>query len=127
VVNLIDRANVIVVDDDSSVRIALQGVLKSSGFNVESFSSAEELLASGALISSACLITDYQMPGMTGLELQERLVKEGHRIPIIFVTAYGDESLRSRAMKAGAVDFLDKPFDDTRLIQTVQTAIKADR
>ena len=125
--NELGQANVVaVVDDDPSVRIALRGVLKSCGFNVEAFSSAEELLASGALTGSACIITDYQMPGMTGLELQERLVEEGHRIPIIFVTAFGDEKLRSRAMKAGAVEFLDKPFDDSRLIQTVHTAIKSD-
>jgi FixJ family two-component response regulator len=116
---------VAIVDDDLSARTAIQGVLKSVGFTARSFASAEEFLISEQLQHSACLIADVQMPGMSGLELQERLAKEGRRIPVIFVSAYGDDKARTRAMRAGAAGFLDKPFNDDALIDIVKAAIKA--
>ena len=115
-----------IVDDDESARTAIQGVLKSVGWQARSFPSAEEFLESGQLRETACLITDLRMPGMSGLELQSRLVEEGWRMPIIFVTAHGDSRMQTRAMKAGARAFLGKPFDDTILLQEVRTALEID-
>jgi FixJ family two-component response regulator len=124
-VGTIEKAqSVAVVDDDVSARRAIHGVLKSVGFAAETFASGEEFLAADELNRSACLITDVQMPGMSGLELQERLVEKGRSIPVIFVTAYGDDKARSRAMSAGAVAFLEKPFNDDALIAIVKTAIE---
>ena len=100
-----------VVDDDELVRIALQRLLKSSGFAVISFGSAEDLLKSGQLREIACLIADIRMPGMSGLDLQTKLTAESYPIPIIFITAHGDEKMRLQAMRAGAVGFLAKPFE----------------
>ena len=115
-----------IVDDDESARVAIQGVLKSVGWQARTFSSAEEFLESGQLCETGCLITDIRMPGMSGLELQARLVEEGWRMPIIFVTAHGDSRMQTRAMKAGARAFLGKPFDDTILLQEVRTALEID-
>jgi len=115
-----------IVDDDESARVAIQGVLKSVGWQARSFSSAEEFLESGQLCETGCLITDIRMPGMSGLELQARLVEEGWPMPIIFVTAHGDSRMQTRAMKAGARAFLGKPFDDTILLQEVRTALEID-
>jgi FixJ family two-component response regulator len=115
-----------IVDDDESARVAIQGVLKSVGWQARSFSSAEEFLESGQLCETGCLITDIRMPGMSGLELQARLVEEGWRMPIIFVTAHGDSRMQTRAMKAGARAFLGKPFEDTILLQEVRTALEID-
>jgi FixJ family two-component response regulator len=114
-----------IVDDDESARVAIQGVLKSVGWQARTFSSAEEFLESGQLCETGCLITDIRMPGMSGLELQARLVEEGWRIPIIFITAHGDSRMQARAMKAGAVAFLGKPFDDKVLLQEVRTALES--
>lgn len=114
-----------IVDDDESVRTAIHGVLESVGFNAECFARAQEFLASSAVAKSVCVITDLKMPGMTGLELQARLAKEGRRIPMIFVTAYGEEKARASALKAGAVGFLDKPFNDDALIEIVQGAVES--
>jgi FixJ family two-component response regulator len=114
-----------IVDDDESARTAIQGVLKSVGWQARSFCSAEEFLESGQLCETACLISDIRMPGMSGLELQARLVEEGWRIPIIFVTAHGDSRMQTRAMKAGARAFLGKPFDDKVLLQEVRTALES--
>ena len=114
-----------IVDDDESARAAIQGVLKSVGWQTRSFRSAEEFLESGQLCETACLISDIRMPGMSGLELQARLAGEGRRIPIIFVTAHGDSRMQARAMKAGAVAFLGKPFDDKVLLQEVRTALES--
>jgi FixJ family two-component response regulator len=113
-----------VVDDDESARSAIQGMLRSVGWQARSFCSAEEFLASGQLCETACLISDIRMPGMSGLELQARLVEEGWRIPIIFVTAHGDSRTQVRAMRAGARAFLGKPFDDKVLLQEVRTALE---
>src|ERR1700733_8990038 len=106
-----------VVDDDESARTAIQGVLKSVGWQARSFASAEEFLESGQLHETACLISDIRMPGMSGLDLQARLLEEGWRIPVIFVTAHGDSRMQTRAMKAGALALLGKPFDDEVLLQ----------
>ena len=113
-----------VVDDDESVRTAIRGVLESVGFNVMPFASAEEFLAwqNG---SFACLISDVKMPGIDGLELQRRLAREGSDIPIIFVSGYGSEHSRTCALSAGAIGFLDKPFDDDALIELVQSALRS--
>jgi FixJ family two-component response regulator len=113
-----------IVDDDESVRTAVHGVLKSVGLKTRSFASAEEFLRSGHQSETACLITDIQMPGMSGLELQATLAEEDRRIPVIFITAYGDARTRAQAMRAGAVEFLGKPFDDDVLLETVRAALE---
>jgi len=112
-----------IVDDDESVRCAVYGVLKSAGYEAQSFASAREFLRSGLQRTAACLISDVRMPDMSGLELQARLAEEGCRMPIIFITAYGDSRMRSQAMKAGAVVFLGKPFDDKVLLDSVRAAL----
>jgi FixJ family two-component response regulator len=114
---------VAIVDDDESVRSAVEGLLKSAGFATRSFSSAEEFLRSGQKAETACLISDIRMPGMSGLDLQAALLAENRRVPIIFITAFGDARMRSQAMNAGALDFLGKPFDDEVLLQCVQSAL----
>jgi FixJ family two-component response regulator len=119
-----DQARLIaIVDDDESARSAIHGVLKSVGLKPRLFASAEEFLASGQQNETACLITDVRMPGMSGLELQARLAEEGCRIPIIFVTAYGDTRMRTQAMKGGALVFLGKPIDDKVLLESVRSAL----
>jgi FixJ family two-component response regulator len=115
---------VAVVDDDESVRGAVHGALKSVGFRALAFASAEEFLNSDLRTETACLISDIQMPGMSGLELQATLAKEEPRIPIIFITAFGDKRVRAQALKAGALEFLDKPFDDDLLLEIVRRALK---
>ena len=112
-----------IVDDDDSVRSAVLGVLKSIGVTARSFASGEEFLVSGLWREIACLITDIRMPGISGLELQARLAEEDCRIPIIFITAYGDARVRMQAMRGGALVFLRKPFDDKVLIESVHTAL----
>jgi len=118
---------VVVVDDDESVRSAVQGALESIDLLARSFGSAREFLESGVQSETACLITDLQMPGMSGLELQAKLAEDDQRIPIIFITAYGDPRMRAQAMRAGALEFLDKPFDDGALLETVRAALAAKR
>ena len=114
-----------VVDDDEMVRVALHRLLKAAGFAVTSFGSAEDLLRSGQLPEAACLIVDIRMPGMSGLDLQARLKDESCAIPIIFITAHGDEQMRLQAMRAGAVGFLAKPFNSDVLLDRVRAALKA--
>ncbi len=118
---------VAIVDDDESVRSAVEGVLKSSGFRAQTFASAEEYIAAGIESDTGCLITDLQMPGMNGIELQAALTQSKWAIPVIFITAFGEPQIRARAMKAGAFGFLDKPFDDNTLIQTVRLALHLTR
>jgi two-component system response regulator FixJ len=115
---------VAIVDDDESVRTAVLGVLRSVGLKTRSFASAEDFLRSGDQSETACLITDIQMPGMSGLELQATLAEEERRIPVIFIAAYGDAKTRTQAMRAGAVEFLGKPFDDDVLLESVRTALE---
>jgi FixJ family two-component response regulator len=116
-----------IVDDDESVRNAVQGVLKSVGIKARTFASAEEFLDSSQRAATACLITDVQMSGITGLELQATLAKADDRIPIIFITAYGDTRTRKQAMGAGAVAFLEKPYDDDVLLENVRVALQTTR
>jgi FixJ family two-component response regulator len=116
---------VAIVDDDDLMRGALQGMLKSVGLPSQAFASAEEFLTSGQQHKTACLIADIRMPGMSGLELQARLNDEQCRIPTIFITAHGDEKMRMQALRAGAVEFLAKPFDDQVLLESVQAALES--
>jgi FixJ family two-component response regulator len=116
---------VAIVDDDDSVRSALQGLLKAVGLPAQAFASAEEFLKSGQQHQTACLIADIRMPGMSGLELQAKLNAERCRIPIIFITAHGDAKMRMQALRAGAVEFLAKPFDDEALLESVRGALES--
>jgi len=121
------QTTVFVVDDDSSVRKGLKRLLKSTGYGVEAFSSAEEFLASDSSCDGpACLVLDVQMPGLNGLNLQEKLVSRAYTVPIIFITGHGDIPTSVRAMKKGAVEFLTKPFDDRDLLDAVQEALQKD-
>src|ERR1700757_2653015 len=118
------RTNLVaIVDDDDLMRGALQGMLKSVGLQSRAFASAEEFLKSGQQHETACLIADLRMPGMSGLELQAELNDQQRRIPTIFITAHGDEKMRMRALNAGAVEFLAKPFDDEALLESVRAAL----
>jgi FixJ family two-component response regulator len=116
---------VAVVEDDESYRAAVQRLLKSAGLPVRSFASAEDFLKSGQQQETGCLIADIQMPGMSGLDLQAKLNAEHCPIPIIFITAHGDEEMRLQAMRAGAVKFLAKPFDGAILLESVRVALKS--
>jgi FixJ family two-component response regulator len=116
---------VAIVDDDDLMRSALQGMLKSVGLSSQAFASAEEFLKSGQQQQTACLITDIRMPGMSGLELQAKLNAEHCRIPTIFITAHGDTKMRMQALRAGAVEFLAKPFDDEALLGSVRAALES--
>lgn len=115
---------VAVVDDDDSMRSALLGLLKVLGLEARAFASGEEFLKSGQQHETACLITDIRMPGMSGLELQAKLNAERCRIPTIFITAHGDAKMRMEALRAGAVEFLAKPFDDEALLTSVRAALE---
>jgi len=112
-----------IVDDDESVRETTKGLVRSLGYVAATFASSEEFLNSDRLNDTSCLISDVQMPGLDGLELQSRLTAMGRRIPIIFVTAFPQEQVRLRALKAGAVGFLSKPFSDDNLIHCLDRAI----
>src|SRR6201997_1268369 len=116
---------VAIVDDDDLMRSALQGMLKSVGLLSQTFASAEEFLTSGQQFKTACLIADIRMPGMSGLELQAQLNAERCKIPTIFITAHGDTNMRMQALRAGASEFLSKPFDDEALLQIVQAALES--
>ena len=113
-----------IVDDDDLMRGALQGLLKEAGFAARAFPSAEDFLVSGDPARTGCLIADIRMPGMSGIDLQARLNAEQIRVPIIFITAHGDARLRMQAMRAGAVEFLAKPFDDEVLLDAVRAALE---
>jgi FixJ family two-component response regulator len=114
---------VAIVDDDQSVRSAIEGLMRAVGLSARAFASAEEFLDSGQQNHTACLIADIRMPGMSGLDLQARLNSEHHRIPIIFITAHGDGNMRMQALRAGAVEFLAKPFSDDVLLDHVRAAL----
>ena len=116
---------VVIVDDDDLMRTSLQGLLKSAGLLAQSFASAEEFLKSGLQHNTACLIADIRMPGMSGLELQAQLNADHCRIPTIFITAHGEAKMRLEAMRAGAVEFLAKPFDDEALLESVRAALES--
>ena len=112
-----------IIDDDLLVRESTADLISSLGHEALIFGSAEQFLASGCLKDTACIITDLHMPGLNGLDLQSRLLAEGHRTPIIFITAYPKEAARSRALTAGAVAFLSKPFEESALISSLETAL----
>jgi FixJ family two-component response regulator len=116
-----------IVDDDGSVRAATSTLVKSLGYVVHAFASAEEFLLSNVLNDTSCVIADVQMPNMSGVELQARLLAQGHRMPFIFVTAFPTESARATAMKAGAMCFLTKPFGADSLIQCLDAALDRHR
>ncbi len=116
---------VVVVDDDDSMRSAVQDLLEAVGLPATGFASAEEFLRSGKQHETACLITDIRMPGMSGLDLQAHLNAERCRIPIIFITAHGDEKMRLQARREGAVEFLSKPFDNEVLLDGVRAALES--
>jgi len=113
-----------IVDDDEAVREATKSLLRSLGYGVSAFASADEFLQSERVHDTSCLITDLQMPGLSGIELQHWLIAGGHGMPIIFITAYFDEKVRTRA-QAGAVDFMSKPYSDEQLIDCLDQALKA--
>jgi len=113
-----------IVDDDESVREALKSLIRSVGFKAEVFASGEEFLNSDRLRDTACLILDVQMPGISGLELQNRLAALQNRVPVVFITAHGNEEDRKRALQAGAVDFLRKPFSEEALLDAVHSALE---
>jgi FixJ family two-component response regulator len=114
-----------IVDDDDLMRSALQGLLKAVGLPARAFASAEEFLTSGQQHDTACLIADIRMSGMSGLELQAKLNADRIRIPTIFITAHGDERMRMQALRAGAVEFLAKPFDNKALLESVRAALES--
>jgi FixJ family two-component response regulator len=116
---------VAIVDDDDSLRSAIQDLLEAIGVPARTFASSEEFLRSGQQHHTTCLIADIRMPGMSGLELQTKLNLDGCRIPTIFITAHGDEKMRMQALRAGAVEFLSKPFNDEALIQSVRAALES--
>jgi FixJ family two-component response regulator len=115
---------VMIVDDDNSIRKSVRRLMKAFGVAVETFASAEEFLGSDRLDKTSCLILDVHMPGMNGLELQKRLVASGSAIPIIFITAFSNDDARAQAMKAGAVGYLAKPFDDEELLNCIHAALQ---
>jgi FixJ family two-component response regulator len=114
---------VAIVDDDEFIRDALHGLMRAAGFPALAFASGKDFLNSGELERTACLIADIRMPGMSGLELQSELKKDHRRIPIIFITAQGDEKMRMQALRAGAVRFLTKPLDRGVLLDSVRIAL----
>ena len=114
-----------IVDDDDSLRNSLNNLIRSVGFAVQGFSSAEAFLNSNHLDDTACLILDVRMPGMSGLDLQRQLMAADCQIPIVFITSHGDDDARSRALAAGAVEFLYKPFREEALLNAIHTALKS--
>jgi len=116
-----------IVDDDDSVRESLSGLIRSVGFGALVFASAEEFLNSNHLSDTDCLILDVRMPGMNGLELQRQLATNHLAIPVIFITAHGDEEARLRALNGGAVEYLLKPFSEEALLTAIDTALKSNK
>jgi FixJ family two-component response regulator len=120
-------AIIFVVDDDVSVREALESLIRSAGFRVETFASARKFLARGRADVPSCLVLDVRLPGLSGLGLQKRMAEVNLEVPIIFITGHGDVPTSVRAMKAGALEFLTKPFADQDLLDAIQRAVKSDR
>ena len=123
---MVSKPTVYIVDDDSAIRDSLSWLIGSVGLNVETYGSAGEFLDACDPHTPGCLVLDVRMPGMSGLDLQDQLVARGVKIPIIFITGYGDVPTAVRAMKAHAVDFIEKPFDDQALLDLVQKCINQD-
>ena len=120
-------AVIAIVDDDPSVRKGLSSLIRSVGLQVETFASAQEFLARPGAEAPSCLVLDLQLPGLSGLDLQKRMAEVGLEIPIVFLTGHGNIPASVQAMKAGAVEFLTKPFDEHDLLQAIQEAIERDR
>ena len=112
------------MDDDSLARDGIRELVESLGYNAVTFGSAEDFLGSDVITETACLITDLQMPGLNGLELQEALRSRGYDTPVILITAYPNEQYRTRAVDGGAIGFFGKPFDDASLIKCLTAAIR---
>lgn len=122
---MVTRPLITVVDDDESVRESLPDLLKEFGFDAQAFSSAEEFLASESVAETRCLVLDVAMPGMTGPDLQRELTRRDRLIPIVFITAHRDATVRPRLIAQGAVECLFKPFEPTDLLQALNTALRA--
>lgn len=122
---MINARTIAIVDDDPSVRSGIGFLLRSFGYSAQEFASAEEFLQSQTLPVTSCVITDVKMPGMSGIELQQRLIADGYRFPIIFMTAFFEESLRRRVMSSGAHGFLAKPCHADALVNCVESALAA--
>jgi FixJ family two-component response regulator len=122
-----ERAIVFVVDDDPSMRGALEDLVSTVGLEVRAFAAPQEFLQSKPSDALGCLVLDVRLPGMSGLTFQKELAKEGLALPVIFITGHGDIPMSVRAMKAGAVEFLTKPFHDQDLLDAIHTAIERDR
>ena len=120
-------AIIAIVDDDPSVRRGLERLIRSAGWKAETFASAQEFLARPGAEAASCLVLDLQLPGLSGLDLQKRMAEVRLEIPIVFLTGHGDISASVQAMRAGAVEFLTKPFDDEQLLHAIQEAIERDR
>jgi FixJ family two-component response regulator len=119
----VEGAVISVVDDDTSLRTATVRLLRAMGFKAHAFASAREYLLSPRLHDTSCLIADVEMPGMSGVKLQEHLIAHGHNTPMIFITAFPEDRIREQAMNAGAIGFLTKPFDESRLLECVEQAL----
>jgi FixJ family two-component response regulator len=115
---------VAIIDDDESVRVTTDSLVRSLGYITHTFASAEEFLDSSGLDDLSCVIADVQMPGMSGVELQAHLRTQGYRVPFIFFTAFPDEKIRARALRGGAICYLTKPFEGESLVQGLQVALK---
>jgi FixJ family two-component response regulator len=113
-----------IVDDDESIRESTKGFVRSLGYEAAAFASAEEFLQSDSVDSTSCLITDVQMPGLSGVDLQRGLIAQGIQMPTIFITAFPEEETRARAMKAGALGYLSKPFSEESLLKCLSTALE---
>ncbi len=115
-----------IVDDDELVREATKGLVRSLGYTAVTFASAEEFLSSDSVRDTSCVIADVQMAGLSGIDLQQQLVAQGLALPVIFITAFPDERTRRRALDAGAVDYLSKPFTDEQLVSCLDIALRDD-
>jgi FixJ family two-component response regulator len=116
-----------IVDDDASIRAATKRLMLLLGYESEAFASAEEFLGSGRLGDTSCVISDVQMPGMSGIEMRDQLIANGYRTPVIFVTAFPDDSVRARVLHGGAAGYLSKPLDEKQLIGCLDEALERDR
>jgi FixJ family two-component response regulator len=122
----VSKPTIFIIDDDASIRKSLSRLLRSAGYQAETFPSAEEFLRREHFDGVGCIVLDVQMPGLSGMDLQEELSKADYHMPIIFITGHGDIPMSVQAMKKGAVDFLTKPFDDKELLRAVKNATEKD-
>jgi FixJ family two-component response regulator len=120
----VERSVVMIVDDDESMRRAARRLIKSFGLAVETFASADDFLTSGRIEATACLVLDVHMPGLSGLELQSHLIASEYHIPIIFITAFADETAQTQALAAGACRYLVKPFEEDDLLDGIRQALQ---